>query len=71
MSTATPIPMEGIAVNTADMVKSLEESEDYRILRRLKPRDVFETVAPDQELKTGVIFDLETTWLGHDLGRSH
>ena len=24
MSTAAPIPMEGIAVNTADMVKSLE-----------------------------------------------
>ena len=46
-----------------DMIKALEESGDYRILRRLNPRDVFETVASGQELKTGVIIDLETTGL--------
>ena len=45
------------------MIKTLEESGDYRILRRLKLRDVFETVAPGQELKIGVLIDLETTGL--------
>ena len=57
------LSVEGIAVNTADMIKTLEESGDYRILRRLKPRDVFETVAPGQELRIGVLIDLETTGL--------
>ena len=50
-------------MNTADIIKALEESGDYRVLRRLKPRDVFETVAPGQELKIGVLIDLETTGL--------
>lgn len=45
------------------MIKALEGSGDYRILRRLKPRAVFETVAPGQELKIGVLIDLETTGL--------
>jgi hypothetical protein len=53
----------GVEVNTADMIKTLEESGDYRVLRRLKPRDVFETVAPGQELRIGVLIDLETTGL--------
>jgi DNA polymerase-3 subunit epsilon len=55
--------MEGNAVNTDDMVKSLEMSGDYRVLRRLKPRDVFEAIIPGQELQTGVLIDLETTGL--------
>jgi DNA polymerase-3 subunit epsilon len=47
----------------ADIIKSLEESGDYRVLRRLKPRDVFEMVVPGQELKIGILIDLETTGL--------
>ena len=50
-------------MNTDDMIKTLEGSGDYRVLRRLKPRDKFETVSPGQELKTGVLIDLETTGL--------
>jgi DNA polymerase-3 subunit epsilon len=50
-------------VNTDDMIKTLEGSGDYRILRRLNPRDEFEAVSPGQELKTGVLVDLETTGL--------
>ena len=50
-------------MNTADMIKTLEVSGDYRILRRLKPRDVFEKTAPGQELRIGVLIDLETTGL--------
>src|SRR5947209_5923793 len=55
--------MERHPVNADDMIRTLEKSGDYRVLRRLKPRDVFETIVPGQELKTGVIIDLETTGL--------
>ena len=50
-------------MNTNDIIKTLERSGDYRVLRRLKPRDEFETVSPGQELKMGVLIDLETTGL--------
>jgi DNA polymerase-3 subunit epsilon len=53
----------GVEVNTDDMTEALEASGDYRVLRRLKPRDVFQTVVPDQGLKIGVLIDLETTGL--------
>jgi DNA polymerase-3 subunit epsilon len=45
------------------MIKTLEESGDYRVLRRLKPRNVFEAAASGQELRIGVLIDLETTGL--------
>ena len=50
-------------MNTNDVVRTSEGSGDYRVLRRLKPRDEFETVSPGQELKMGVLIDLETTGL--------
>jgi DNA polymerase III subunit epsilon len=53
----------GVKVNTADMIKSLEKSGDYRVLRSLKPRDFFEAAAPGQELRIGVLLDLETMGL--------
>ena len=48
-------------MTTDDLIKSLEQSGDYRVLRRQKPRDTFEAVGPGQELKLGVLVDLETT----------
>src|SRR5271154_526680 len=44
------------------MAEVLEKSDDYRVLRRLKPRTIF---TPDGGLptKTGVLLDVETTGL--------
>src|SRR5215207_8050153 len=50
-------------VNAEDMVKALEATGDYRVLCRLRQRDVFETTLPGQELKIGILIDLETTGL--------
>ena len=53
-----PIP----DIDLAAMAEVLETSEDYRVLRRLKPRTTF---TPDDGLptKTGVLLDVETTGL--------
>lgn len=45
------------------MAQVLEKSGDYRILRRLVPRNVFEPVPDREPLKIGVVFDVETTGL--------
>ena len=50
-----------------EMANSLEATGDYRILRRLRPRDVFESNAGLSQ-NTGIIFDLETTRLNSELG---
>ena len=47
----------------AQMAHALEKSGNYRVLRRLVPRDVFTLVPADQQIKVGVIFDVETTGL--------
>lgn len=44
------------------MARTLEESPDYRILRRLKFRDTFRS-SNGQPTKIGVLFDVETTGL--------
>ena len=51
------------ADNLSQMAHTLEKSGDYRVLRRLVPRDVFTPVPVDQQIKVGVIFDVETTGL--------
>ena len=47
----------------AQMAQLLEKSGDFRILRRLVPRDVFEPVPGSESIKIGVVFDVETTGL--------
>ena len=44
------------------MAHPLEKSGDYRVLRRLVPRDVT-PVPADQQIKVGILFDVETTGL--------
>src|SRR5215212_8521400 len=45
------------------MAKLLEDSGDYRVLRRLVPRDVFTSIPADQPVKIGIVLDVETTGL--------
>ncbi len=45
------------------MAHALEKSGDYRVLRRLVPRDVITPVPADQPIKVGVLLDVETTGL--------
>jgi DNA polymerase-3 subunit epsilon len=47
----------------SQMAQALEKSGDYRILRRLVPRDIITSVLADQQIKVGVLFDVETTGL--------
>lgn len=47
------------------LAHTLEQNPDYRILRRLAPRDVFQATTPGQRVCKGVILDTETT--GFDL----
>jgi DNA polymerase-3 subunit epsilon len=47
----------------SQMAQALEKSGDYRVLRRLVPRDVITSVPADQQIKVGVLFDVETTGL--------
>jgi DNA polymerase-3 subunit epsilon len=49
-----------------EMANSLEATGDYRILRRLRPRDVFESNAGLSQ-NIGIILDLETTGLNTEL----
>jgi DNA polymerase III subunit epsilon len=47
----------------AQMAQTLEKSGDYRVLRRLVPRDVFTSVSTNRRIKVGVLLDVETTGL--------
>src|SRR3954468_5254915 len=49
--------------NFAEMADALESTGDYRVLRRLIPRDRFTEVPADEPLKIGIALDLETTGL--------
>ena len=51
--------------NLSQMAQVLEKSGDYRVrvLRRLVPRNVISPVPADQQIKVGVLFDVETTGL--------
>src|SRR5712672_2280988 len=45
------------------MAKSLEDSGDYRVLRRLVPKHVFTPIPTNQPVKIGIVLDVETTGL--------
>ena len=47
----------------SQMAHTLEQSGDYRVLRRLVPRDVFMPVPADRQIKVGILLDVETTGL--------
>jgi DNA polymerase-3 subunit epsilon len=46
----------------AEMAEALAKSADYRVLRRLVPREIF-TSSIGQNTKTGILLDVETTGL--------
>ena len=46
----------------AAMAEALAKSADYRVLRRLVPREIF-TSSIGQNTKTGILLDVETTGL--------
>lgn len=45
------------------MAQALETSGDYRVLRRLVPRDVITPIPADHPIKVGILLDVETTGL--------
>jgi DNA polymerase III subunit epsilon len=53
----------GTSDDLSQMAHTLEKSGDYRVLRRLVPRDVITPVPADQRIKGGILFDVETTGL--------
>ncbi|WEX91125.1 3'-5' exonuclease [Sinorhizobium garamanticum] len=55
-------PRSGLSED--DMVRQLQESGSYRILRKLEPRPVATIACPEFPLR-GVILDTETTGLNH------
>lgn len=56
-----PAPMSATDQNLAAMVQTLEQSGEYRVLRRLPSRQSFS--APTEHTKVGILFDVETTGL--------
>jgi DNA polymerase-3 subunit epsilon len=51
-----------IDLSLAEMAAALGRSQDYRVLRRLKPRPI-STAPTDQTVKTAILLDVETTGL--------
>jgi DNA polymerase-3 subunit epsilon len=51
--------------NLEELAVILEESDDYRILRRMRPRDRFEVDGGCDKL-IGIVLDVETTGLDHE-----
>jgi DNA polymerase-3 subunit epsilon len=49
--------------NLSQMAQVLEKSGDYRVLRRLMTRDVFSPVPGNEQIKVGIVLDVETTGL--------
>jgi DNA polymerase III subunit epsilon len=47
----------------SQIARALEKCGDYRVLRRLVPRDVMTPVPVDEQIKIGVLLDVETTGL--------
>jgi DNA polymerase-3 subunit epsilon len=56
------LPMD---VQLEIIARQLEQSPDFKVLRRLQPRDVFSQSSCERQL-TGIIIDTETTGLGLD-----
>lgn len=58
------LPNDSQSRNTLeDYASVLERSDDYRVLRRLKPSTTFAETPPNSNLATGVVVDTETTGL--------
>ena len=51
-------------MNLAAMAEALSRSADYRVLRRLVPREPYQSPA-GCETRTGILLDTETTGLDH------
>ncbi|MGX9427928.1 MULTISPECIES: exonuclease domain-containing protein [Bradyrhizobium] len=49
-------------INLAKMAEILAQSSDYRVLRKLIPRDEF-AICNGQATRTGILLDVETTGL--------
>jgi DNA polymerase III subunit epsilon len=49
-------------INLAEMAEMLARSPDYRVLRKLVPRDEF-AACEGQDTRTGILLDVETTGL--------
>lgn len=45
------------------LAERLEQSGDYRVVRRFEPRHAYEDVDPEEEVFTGMFLDVETTGL--------
>lgn len=45
------------------LAKKLETHEDYRVLRRIRPRELYNTPNPGEETYRGIFLDVETTGL--------
>jgi DNA polymerase-3 subunit epsilon len=54
-----------VSIQLEDVARLLEQSPDFKVLRRLQPRDVFSPSACEQP-QTGIIIDTETTGLDLD-----
>jgi DNA polymerase-3 subunit epsilon len=54
---------ENATGDLSQMAQALDNSGDYRVLRRLVPREVITPTSADQRIKVGVLFDVETTGL--------
>lgn len=54
---------ENATGDLSQMAQALDNSGDYRVLRRLVPREVITPTSADQQIKVGVLFDVETTGL--------
>ena len=50
-------------MNPGEMIAALEAAGDYRILQRLKPRHAFQAANTNDQLRIGLLVDLETTGL--------
>ena len=48
------------------MISKLEGTGDYKVLRRLLVHDHYDHRLPDDEIRNGIVLDVETTWLDTD-----
>jgi DNA polymerase-3 subunit epsilon len=49
-----------------EIAAALERTNDFRVLRRLRPHDEFTRGIPDRDTKIGLVLDVETTGLDTD-----
>jgi DNA polymerase-3 subunit epsilon len=54
--------MPGAEIDLEQLAQALERSDDYRVLRRLKPRQAFHP-SENEPTKRAILLDVETTGL--------